>query len=36
MDCLTEKLSNSNETNLDNDKRDSGMLDVEIMQLLRH
>ncbi len=31
---ITEQLSNSNETDSDNDERDPGMLDAEIAQLL--
>ena len=31
---ITEQLSNSNETDSNNDKRDPGMLNVEITQLL--
>lgn len=31
---ITEELSNSNETDSDNDQRDLGMLDAEITQVL--
>jgi len=31
---ITEQLSNSNETDSDNDEMDLGLLDVKIMQLL--